>query len=111
MAKLTMDEGEYATATIDLSGLPAPWDDLTGATITLSAENTKTGAAMALVAGALDAAGADGKIHGGYAVIPTAWVAGAYFCTLEVTKVGTGWPQKQSFDLDIERVAKKPTPP
>jgi phage protein U len=110
MAKLTMDEGEYATATIDLSGLPAPWDDLTGATITLSAEDKATGTAMALVPGVLDAAGADGKIHGGYAVIP-AWTRGTYFCTLEVVKAGTGWPQKQSFDLDIERVAKKPAPP
>jgi hypothetical protein len=108
MAKLTMDEGEYAQATIDLTGLEAPWDDITGATLTLYAHDKTTKTPMTPVTGVLDAPAADGKRHSGYALVPDTWPSSAYFCTLELEKAGDGYPQKQSFDLVIEPVALRP---
>jgi hypothetical protein len=114
--RLNIDEGEAAPIAVDMTGLSAPYDDLTGATITLSAERTTQPiATMPLIAGVLDAAGADGKIHGGFAMVPLTWITGSYFVTIEVDKIGAPdhdryWPQKQSVTLDVARVAKKPAP-
>ena len=108
-SSLSMDEGEWAEAAFDATGLEAPWDNLTGGTLTLYAERrSPTAAVMTPVAGSLDAAGTDGKVHGAKAMIPTSWVAGRYFCTLTLTKAGDGYPQKESFDLTIREVASAP---
>lgn len=107
MATLTMDEGEWATVAVDFTGLEAPWDDLTSATVTLHAERRTPApvTVMTPVAGALDAAGTDGKVHGAYALVPSSWTAGKYFATITISKAGSGWPQKQSLDIEVKAVA------
>lgn len=112
-----IDEGEAAPIALDMSGLAAPWDDLTGGVLTMSAERLSPGSrtTMALVTGELDPAGADGKIHGGKVMVPPSWTPGTYLVTLEVDVPGAAdhdeaWPQKQSFEIEIARVAAKPAP-
>lgn len=112
MATLKMDEGEYAPWAVDLSEITVPpWDDISGGGVTLTAERTSPSPApMTPVAGTLDAADAAGKVHGGGGLVPASWTAGSYTCTVEVTKPGVDLPLKDTFTLEIRKVAKKPPP-
>lgn len=102
--RFAMDAGEYARATADYSRETAPpWDDLTGATVTLTAKESYSQTTPSFTAtGTLDAAGADGKVKSCGAVIPLTAPAGLYEATLTVTKTGVdGWPQHHPFTLRI----------
>lgn len=100
----TMDEGEYLRIQADYTGSEAPWDDLSGATVTMTAAVDLDSTPTFTTAGTLDAAGSDGKIHSFGAVVPEATPVGYYVGTLTVTKAGDGYPQHEPFYLVVNAV-------
>jgi hypothetical protein len=103
MALNSMDAGEYARIVADYSEETAPpWDDLTGASVTLVGKTVLTGSAVFTATGTLDAANADGKVKTCGAVIPLTAPSGYYHVTLTISKTGVdGWPQHHPFTLYI----------
>jgi hypothetical protein len=106
----TMDEGEYLRVQVSYEGSDAPWDDLTGCTVSMTAAVDYDAAPIFTVAGTLDAAGPDGLIHSCGAVVPRETPVGYYVGTLTITKVedeqvADGYPQPEPFFLVVKAVA------
>jgi hypothetical protein len=104
MAHFTMDAGEYARIVADYSEETSPpWDDLTGASVTLVGKTSLSGSAVFTATGTLDAANADGKVKSCGAAVPLTAPAGDYHVTLTITKTGVdGWPQHHGGHLLIK---------
>ncbi len=100
---ITMDQGEYQRIEVvdEFRQGEHPWDDLSGVSVSMRLRNRDTNAAVT-VAGDLDSAGPDGKIHGAGAVVPSDLAAGRYDGELVLEKAGqVGYPQVYQFMLRV----------
>lgn len=102
MRTFEMDEGEATRVEVEDRGSPAPWGDLSGATVWLRLRSaTQGGGAQIVESGSPNAPDADGVVRGAGAWVPDTTLAGVYFGEIEIVRPGVGWPQVEQFTLRV----------